>query len=70
MTITGNPQNASSGPREDGGTRTPLLGTCPACSRPAPADPSSIRYRGDWYHIRCATESERHSPRSPGGHRH
>jgi hypothetical protein len=69
MAITGTPRNVPSGPWRDGGTHTPMLGTCPACSRPAQADPSSIRYRGDWYHISCATESEQRSMHRPGAHR-
>jgi hypothetical protein len=30
------------------------LGTCPACGSDVLPDPRSVRYRGDWYHVRCA----------------
>jgi hypothetical protein len=35
-----------------------ILGNCPACKSHVLADAYAVRWRGDWYHVRCAIERE------------
>jgi hypothetical protein len=51
-------------PRTDWSERQ-LLGTCPACAGGVPPNAYSVRYRGDWYHLRCALEHN--AQKSRGG---
>jgi hypothetical protein len=34
------------------------LGKCPACESEVVADAYAIRYKGGWYHLRCASERD------------
>jgi hypothetical protein len=34
------------------------LGKCPACESEVLADVYAIRYKGAWYHLRCASECD------------
>ena len=33
-----------------------LLGDCPSCGGAVPPDAGAVRYRDDWYHLRCALD--------------
>lgn len=37
----------------------PALGECPACGHAVDPDASAVRYRDDWYHIRCALDEDK-----------
>lgn len=34
------------------------LASCPACRSDVLADAYAVRWRGDWYHLRCAIERD------------
>jgi hypothetical protein len=34
------------------------LASCPACQSDVVADAYAVRWRGDWYHLRCAIERQ------------
>jgi hypothetical protein len=34
------------------------LGSCPVCESDVLADAYAVRWRGDWYHVRCAIERD------------
>ncbi len=34
------------------------LGVCPACEETVIANASAVRFRSDWYHLRCALNED------------